>query len=555
MEDVLKSYLVALGFKVDNASYHKMQDTLRGLDNSVKSITAGMARNFGYVGAAAASSFVTVAVATADMMDKVAQADLGYQKFAMRMYMAKDAAKQFKIVTDSMGESVNDIAWMPELNERYRQLMKEAKGMETPEDAERQLRYIRDIRFEFTRMKVEATYGLQWVGYYLFKYFNVPIKEGKTFLQEVNDYIQQKIPEWSEKIAFGLAYVYDAIKPTGEAFKMLFEDAKALFDLLPSGVKKIIVIGAAILALVAVGSPVALAITGFGAFVAVIQDFFRYIDGGRTAKIFDGFYNTIFKFSTKLAALWKYFKKNKVVPSYEDFTGEKPGEYTKMYNEMYAGFEQRRKAGTLRKAGAAEEGAAEEGEITQADLDKIASIESQGSGDYNAVGPMTKNAQGVSGRAMGRYGIMDYNWGPWAVAAGLPYNAPMTPENQDRVAKHRLQEYMKRYKRKDLVYAAWHGGPGAANALERGDLSALARRDSLGTSIGDYMNKAGSEYYPSGAAGNYMPGNQQTNNIEINLYGQNQEEQANKIREIMQDLKTKDAIKMNRMPVVPGIGQ
>jgi hypothetical protein len=114
---------------------------------------------------------------------------------------------------------------------------------------------------------------------------------------------------------------------------------------------------------------------------------------------------------------------------------------------------------------------------------------------------------------------------------------------------------MKRYKRKDLVYAAWHGGPGAANALERGDLSALARRDSLGTSIGDYMNKAGSEYYPSGAAGNYMPGNQQTNNIEINLYGQNQEEQANKIREIIQDLKTKDAIKMNRMPVVPGIGQ
>lgn len=553
MEDVIKSYLVALGFKVDSSSFGKMQETLRKLDHSVGRTTSGIALGFGKAGAAAASGIMSIGAATVDLMNKVAEADLNYQKFAMRMYMAKDAAQQFKIVTDSMGESINDIAWMPELNKRYQQLMKEAKGMSTPEDAGQQLEKIRDIRFEFTRMKVEATYGLQWVGYYLFKYFNVPIKEGKTWLQQLNDYIQTKIPEWSQKIAFGIAYVASVIRPTGRAVMDLKDNFGALFDLMPEGVQRTWKLGAGLgllatgIALMIVGGPVAWAIAGFTSFLAVVQDFYRYVDGQQTAGVLDKWYERIFKMSTSIVAAIRYIEEEGALPGF----GDDPGKYERMKNKMWTDFDRRRKAGNFREGGAPTGG-----DIGQRDLDTIASIESRGSGGYNAIGPWTTNAQGRRGRAMGRYGIMDYNWAEWAAEAGLPRNAPMTPENQDKVAKARLQKYLKMYKDRKLVYAAWHGGEGAANKLAKGDTSVLGRRDALGTSIGDYVNKAtGSPFYPTGGASNYTGGSQQTNNVTLNLYGQTPEDQERRLKEIVKTLNGRSSMLETRMPAVAGIGQ
>lgn len=109
--------------------------------------------------------------------------------------------------------------------------------------------------------------------------------------------------------------------------------------------------------------------------------------------------------------------------------------------------------------------------------DAIASIESKGSGDYSAVGPTHPKM----GRALGRYQIMEANIGPWSQAAlgraVTPEEFMANPQLQDAVFDHQFGQYVQKYGPEGAAQA-WLGGPGGVGKT--------GRRDSLGTSIGDY---------------------------------------------------------------------
>ena len=278
MEDVLRSYLVSLGFQVDNAAYNKLKDTLNKLAELSEAKTASMSASYVKASTAIVSSLSAIGFATVDLLDKISQADLGYQKFAMRMYMAKDAAKQLKIVTDAMGESMEDIAWNPELNRQYKELMGQAKGMEPPKDAEGQLRYLRSIRFEFTRMKVEATYGMQQIGYYLFKYLVDPITGSKMGLKEFNDWIQSHMPELASKIARWLTDLFNLGKNAAKGIKEIYSGFKDLFDALPNWGKVLATFGVALTAFF-VSGPVGRAVLVLSGLVLLVDDFYGHLEG------------------------------------------------------------------------------------------------------------------------------------------------------------------------------------------------------------------------------------------------------------------------------------
>jgi len=89
------------------------------------------------------------------------------------------------------------------------------------------------------------------------------------------------------------------------------------------------------------------------------------------------------------------------------------------------------------------------------DIDKFmgALAGQESGGNYNA-----KN--GSSGAA-GKYQIMPSNWGPWAREAGLPANAPMSAENQEKVARFKIEQYYKQFGDWGKVADAWYGGPGS----------------------------------------------------------------------------------------------
>jgi hypothetical protein len=121
--NTIKSYFVRLGFEVNNAEFNKMNQALTDAAKFVHTATDSMLKSFTVASVGIAGTMMTTTAAIAGMIDKVAQLDLEYQKLALHMYTSTENAKQFKIVTGSMGENINDIAWVPELSQRYTTLM------------------------------------------------------------------------------------------------------------------------------------------------------------------------------------------------------------------------------------------------------------------------------------------------------------------------------------------------------------------------------------------------------------------------------------------------
>lgn len=112
--------------------------------------------------------------------------------------------------------------------------------------------------------------------------------------------------------------------------------------------------------------------------------------------------------------------------------------------------------------------------------DAIAGIESKGSGDYSAVGPTNSKL----GRALGRYQIMEANIGPWSKEAlgreVTPDEFMANPQLQDQIFDHKFNGYVNQYGPEGAAQA-WLGGPGGVGKTDR--------KDSLGTSIGEYGNR------------------------------------------------------------------
>lgn len=112
--------------------------------------------------------------------------------------------------------------------------------------------------------------------------------------------------------------------------------------------------------------------------------------------------------------------------------------------------------------------------------DAIAGIESAGSGDYGALGPVTRKGD----RAYGRYQVMGANVGPWTEKY---LGRRMTPqefladqEAQDRVFDGEFGSYVEKYGPQGAS-RAWFAGEGGMNKPNR--------RDGLGTSVAEYERK------------------------------------------------------------------
>ena len=282
--DVLKSYLVKLGFSVDAASYGKMQNTLKELSKAVESHTAAWSGHYVRAAGVIVSALSSITLATAGLMDHLAQSDMEFKKFALRMYMGEDAAKRMKIATDALGESLDDIAWIPELRERYTELISLEKQMAPPAGYDDQMKHLRDIRYEFTKLKVELAYGAQWVGSYLYKYLNTEIKDFHGWMERLNDWIVQNMPVWTEKVAGWLVTIKNLGVAAKKALGELKDKLEELWDKLDPDQKKTLKF-IALLLLLGVMGPVGQAIVGLTILTGLIEDFYRWVNGDKGTSI------------------------------------------------------------------------------------------------------------------------------------------------------------------------------------------------------------------------------------------------------------------------------
>lgn len=281
--DVIKSYLVALGFTVNNPEFDRANRAINDLGKNVQTVTSGMTKNFGSAASLIAGSLAAITSATAAMVDEVAKADMEYSKLALRMYTTKETAKELKTVLNSMNQELDDIAWIPELRQQYFALMAQARQMATPGDADGQLQFIRSISFEFQRMKLEAAYAMQWITYYLVKYLAGPLGDIKKSLKGFNDWITSSMPEWTNKVAKWLTMLINLGKAGVRFIGDLFSVLKRVFDMLPNGVKAFIA-AMALLSAAVMSGPFGWFVLTLGAILLLLEDFYGYLDGRRSSK-------------------------------------------------------------------------------------------------------------------------------------------------------------------------------------------------------------------------------------------------------------------------------
>ena len=140
---VLEEYAVDLTPEIDLITISE----LTGLVEKV----SGWVKNLGPAGSAAASVilfFGGVSAVTVGIIRGVVDADMEFKKLAQSMWITKGSAKRLSIALKAMHASVDDVAWVPELRRQFFRLSREVSRYGTPEDADKQIRWIRSLEFD-----------------------------------------------------------------------------------------------------------------------------------------------------------------------------------------------------------------------------------------------------------------------------------------------------------------------------------------------------------------------------------------------------------------------
>lgn len=276
--EILQEYLVSLGVRIDKPGFQEMDRTIKASEQAVEKTTGAWAANFLKASAAIGSAIAGVTAAVGGLMNSAAKEDLAIQKLARNMMISKDAALEMKRATDALGESVTDILLTPELLDGFQQLTKEGRQMKVGGDFAETMKNFRDLTFEFTRLKQEASYAMTWVGYYLMKYLQKPLNEIGEKFRRFNDAFIKNMSVWTEKIAKAMVYVINIGK---HFLEFLWDIGKALYgiwDSFPKGVKIAIASLAGLWAVIN-ASPLGRMIMLVSTLLLLLDDYYGYMEG------------------------------------------------------------------------------------------------------------------------------------------------------------------------------------------------------------------------------------------------------------------------------------
>lgn len=217
---------MSLGFDANMGQFHSnFEKPIQQAASLVKKETFGIAADVLKWQGSIVGMFAAISGGVLTAMDKVAMADQQYRLFGERMFMDTAHARNLKIALDALGEPLEAIAFDPELHDRFMQLQMDQKAMGAGlgGDYEANMKKVRDIRFEFTRMKVEVQYLAMGGLNAIFKAFGADSNDLLTNLRKFNDWIIHNIPYLSDQFA---KYLVPILKDTKVLFKELWEDIK-----------------------------------------------------------------------------------------------------------------------------------------------------------------------------------------------------------------------------------------------------------------------------------------------------------------------------------------
>lgn len=205
-------YLVKLGASVDQSGLARFHQALREASAVSEASAANIAGAFVKAQTEIIAGFVAIGSAAVGLVDKVAMADQSYRLFALHMYMSKDAARSLKVAMDALGEPLENLTWDKELRDRTHQLIADQQAMAPGGDFEAQMKKVRDIRFEFTRMEVEGEYLAMHVVQDFMKALGMGPDDLLVKLRQFNDWATHNLPEISDKLVHLFLPVWKDVK-------------------------------------------------------------------------------------------------------------------------------------------------------------------------------------------------------------------------------------------------------------------------------------------------------------------------------------------------------
>jgi hypothetical protein len=223
--NVLESYLISIGFAVHKNELRDFELALKKADDLAVHHTSGIIGQFVKWQSAIIGGFAAVGIATAGLVDKIAEQDLGFKLTAQRMFLTTDAARSLTIATNALGHSLGEIAWNPELHRRFIEMMElqdRLKGGLGP-DFEHTMERIRDVRAEFSKMGIILQYIGMEVAEKLYKALG-----GDSFLEKLKGWTQW-LEQHSKQISDWITHVLVPIlKDALHVLKDLWKVTEAL---------------------------------------------------------------------------------------------------------------------------------------------------------------------------------------------------------------------------------------------------------------------------------------------------------------------------------------
>lgn len=286
LRNVMKEYLVSLGFNVDRNKLSDALDVVKLGEGKISSLVSKMSTSLGKGTAGIVTMIASAVVAVGKFTTSVAEADMATQNAANSMWMNVDAYRVTQNAVESLGYSMNElstIARNPELTNRFSELVELGKQTAAPKELDSMLKKVRDVTFEFDKMQVIAKNGIRQIAYYFLKYLGVDLDNMQNKLASVNKFLQENLPKIAAAIAKVLYYIYRVGKAIGYVISLGAKLIGGIYNFMkkfPSTFKVFIGIISAIL--LAINPVLTIILAGLSAIILLIDDYMTWQRGGKS---------------------------------------------------------------------------------------------------------------------------------------------------------------------------------------------------------------------------------------------------------------------------------
>jgi hypothetical protein len=277
--DILREYLVKIGFDIDNPTFAKYQQVMKELESNLDKVASNKAFSILTKGVLAyTGAVVAAATATAGLLDKVSEAQLSYQKYALTMRTSFETAKEMSMAQRALGASYAEIAWIPELTKHFNELRSFARELSPPQDFERRMGQIREVGFEMTKFKIIFEKAAEWLAYEISKY--IDFEKVKAWFKKFHDWLKDNLPSISSTIARFLRGVAGTFEVIIKVVESLYKGLKAAIQILPEfGQAMVVFVG--VLAAAFKLNPM---LASLSLLFLMLEDYWAFMEGKKTGR-------------------------------------------------------------------------------------------------------------------------------------------------------------------------------------------------------------------------------------------------------------------------------